>query len=123
MEAGFADQAARITGLENRLENRITGLENRLENRITGLENRLENRITGLETRITGLDNKSDAKIDALIQTVAGTQVDIGKLQALMTGQLASAGDTERPRTPDDSAGAGNPGGSAPAAAGTEPRP
>ncbi|MDR1313609.1 MAG: hypothetical protein LBQ12_07915, partial [Deltaproteobacteria bacterium] len=64
-----------------------------------------------------------DAKIDALIQTVSDMRVDIGKLQALMTGQLASAGDTERPLTPDDSVGAGNPGSSAPASAGPEPRP
>ncbi|MDR1313407.1 MAG: hypothetical protein LBQ12_06835 [Deltaproteobacteria bacterium] len=101
MDARFADQATRINGLENKLETRITGLEN----------------------RISALDSKYDAKIDALIQTVADMRVDIGKLQALMTGQLASPGDTERPRTPDDSAGTGNLGRSAPAASGPEPRP
>jgi uncharacterized coiled-coil protein SlyX len=123
MEARFADQATRITGLENR----ITGLENKLENRINGLENKLENRINGLENklenRISALDDKYDAKIDALIKTVTDMRVDIGKLQALMTGQLAPAGDTERPRTSDDSAGAGNPDGSAPPVAGPEQRP
>ncbi|MDR1040403.1 MAG: hypothetical protein LBR80_09615 [Deltaproteobacteria bacterium] len=80
-------------------------------------------RISGLDNRISALDNKYDAKIDALIKTVADMRVDIGKLQALMTGQLAPVADTERPRSPDDSAGTGNPGRSAPAAAGPEPRP
>jgi hypothetical protein len=87
-----------------------------LATRINGLENRLD-------SRISQLDNKYDAKIDALIKTVTDMRVDIGKLQALMTGQLAPSGDTERPRTPDDPAGTGNPGGSAPSAAGPEPRP
>ncbi|MDR1314776.1 MAG: hypothetical protein LBQ12_14085 [Deltaproteobacteria bacterium] len=90
MEARFADQATRITGLEN---------------------------------RISALGNKYDAKIDALIHTVTDMRVDIGKLQTLMTGQLAPPGDTERPRTPDDSEGTGNPGRSAPPAAVPEPRP
>ncbi|MDR1079986.1 MAG: hypothetical protein LBQ79_03245 [Deltaproteobacteria bacterium] len=107
-----------LTGLSNT----VTGLSNTMEarfaeqaTRISGLENRLDNRISALE-------NKYDAKIDALIKTVTDMRVDIGKLQALMTGQLAPAGDTERPRTPDDSAGTGYPGRNPPSAAGPEPR-
>jgi hypothetical protein len=48
-------------------------------------------------------------------------RVDIGKLQTLMTGQLAPVGASERPRSPDDSAGIGNPDRSVPTAAGPEP--
>jgi hypothetical protein len=78
-------------------------------------------RISALDNRISALDNKYDAKIDALIKTVTDMRVDIGKLQTLMTGQLAPVGDMARPGSPDDSAPAGNPGRSAPTAAGPEP--
>jgi Flp pilus assembly pilin Flp len=72
-----------LTNISTTMEARFNTMEarfNTMEARFSGLETRLDNRIFQLY-----------AQFDALNKTVSDIRVDIGKLQALTTGQLAPA--------------------------------